>query len=172
MGRQEDRRGVRSRLKVLAAAAVLFAALAGGKAAQASTPKILPWPQRPSLAAVAHTLHYYGGPVMAYDRNVLVLWGTHTNSLRAGPLNSLLTDMATVGNSNPYNVPLEYGTQGLSGTNQPLTIDSEYSGTAVQTNPTKCSGTTACTLQDADVVAELNAQITAGVLPAPVQAFG
>jgi PKD repeat protein len=132
-------------------------------------PVPLPIPQ-PLQSAAPVNLSYWGGPIMPFTENALVLWGGagHTSSLTAG-LPGFLTAFANAGNANPYNVALEYRTQGQSGTttNQPLTIASRYLGTYTIT-PT----IPATNLSDGDVAAELAKQIAAGALPPPRVAFG
>ena len=55
---------------------------------------------------------------------------------------------------------------------QPITNDSEYGGTPITLVPTKCGTSAGCTVEDADIQNELNAQVNAGNLPSPKQAFG
>lgn len=129
----------------------------------------VPFPRPFTNFAAAH-LTYYGGPVMPFTENAIVLWGStgHTTALTTA-LPSFLTDFANSGNGNPYNIALEYHTQGLSGstTNQPLTIGSRYLGAYTITPSTSSTN-----LTDAQVSAELKAQIAAGHLPAPRASFG
>jgi len=115
-------------------------------------------------------LTYYGGPVMAFTENAIVVWGGsgHASSLTSG-LPGFLTSFANAGNANTYNAALEYGTQGLAGTttNQPLTLASRYLGSF-----TISPSTSSTNLSDAQVASELIAQIGAGALPPPRVAFG
>src|SRR5437016_14354308 len=86
----------------------------------------VPIPQPVANRPSAH-LTYYGGPVMAFTENAIVLWGGtgHTNTLTSG-LPGFFTSLADAGNANTYNTALEYETQGVGGTttNQPLTLAS------------------------------------------------
>src|SRR5205085_4657680 len=96
----------------------------------AASTRPVPIPQPFGVTAPV-ALDYYGGPVMPFTENAIVLWGAagHTSSLTAG-LPGFLTAIAGAGNANPYNIALDYPTQGLSGTtsNQPLTLASRYLG--------------------------------------------
>jgi hypothetical protein len=137
----------------------------------APAPRTVPVPIPPPFAAAAPVaLNYWGGPIMPFTENAVVLWGSagHTTSLTGG-LPAFLTAFASAGNANPYNVALEYHTQGLGGTttNQPLTLASRYLGSF-----TIAPSITATTISDDQVAAELAAQIGAGALPPPRVAFG
>jgi hypothetical protein len=138
-----------------------------GRAAGASVP--LPIPQ-PFAGLAPVSFKYWGGPIMSVAENENVLWGNsgHNTTLTSN-LPSFLTAFATAGNSNPYNVALEYQTAGRTGTttNQRITIASRYLGTA-----TISPSTPSTTLDDTDVQDELIHQITIGALPAPRVAFG
>jgi hypothetical protein len=129
----------------------------------------VPVPQPFANRAGAH-LTYYGGPVMAFTENAIVLWGGsgHASSLTSD-LPGFFTSFADAGNANTYNAALEYGTQGLAGTttNQPLTLASRYLGSF-----TISPSTSSTNLSDAQVASELIAQIGAGALPPPRVAFG
>src|SRR3954469_19194372 len=135
------RRGSRTgRVALLAVAVALFipgvqssaAAHPPGVTPIASQGRIVPVPIPQAFVnrAGAH-LTYYGGPVMAFTENAIVLWGGtgHTNALTSG-LPGFFTSLASAGNANTYNTALEYDTQGVGGTtpNQPLTLASRYLG--------------------------------------------
>src|SRR5438309_9904101 len=129
----------------------------------------VPIPQAFVNRASAH-LTYYGGPVMAFTENAIVLWGGsgHASALTSG-LPAFFTSFANAGNASTYDAGLEYQTQGLGGTttNQPLTLASRYLG-SFPISPS----TSSTNLTDTQVAAELIAQIGAGVLPPPRVAFG
>src|SRR2546423_5213962 len=123
------RRGSRTgRVALLAVAVALFipgvqssaAALPPGAMPIASLGRIVPVPIPQAFVnrAGAH-LTYYGGPVMAFTENAIVLWGGtgHTNALTSG-LPRPFTPLASAGNANTYDAPLRDGAQGL-GTHQP-----------------------------------------------------
>ena len=126
----------------------------------------VPIPQAFVNRAGAH-LTYYGGPVMAFTENAIVLWGGtgHTNALTSG-LPGFFTSLASAGNGNAYDAALEYGTRGL-GTDQPLTLASRYLGSF-----TISPSTSSTNLTDTQIASELVAQIGAGALPPPRAAFG
>ena len=138
-----------------------------GPATGASVPLPIPQP----LAGLAKVnFHYWGGPIMTFTENETVFWGSsgHNTTLTSN-LPSLLTAFAAAGNSNQYNVALEYQTVGqpLPTSNQRITIASRYLGTA-----TISPSTSSTILDDTDVQAELIHQISIGALPAPRVAFG
>src|SRR6266480_1698970 len=171
------RRGSRTgRVALLAVAVALFipgvqssaAALPPGAMPIASLGRIVPVPIPQAFVnrAGAH-LTYYGGPVMAFTENAIVLWGGtgHTNALTSG-LPGFFTSLASAGNSNTYDAALEYGTHGL-GTDQPLTLASRYLGSFAISPSTSSTN-----LTDTQIASELAAQIGAGALPPPRAAFG
>jgi len=129
----------------------------------------IPIPQPFANTAAAH-LSYYGGPIMAFTENAIVLWGGtgHTSTLTSG-LPDFFTALANAGNANTYNAALEYQTQGRGGTttNQPLTIASRYLGSF-----TIIPSTPSTKLTNTQVATQLIAQIGAGALPPPRAAFG
>ena len=144
--------------------------------AYAKPPQPVPWPT--GAASPTPHLLYYGGPVMAFAQNVEVMWGTHVEAASTTRISAFLDAMARVGPANPYNVALQYGTQGVApvssldaSSNQPLTNQSDYLGQRTIA-PLTCSGTASCTVHDSDLVKELDRQIDAGALPTPRQAFG
>jgi Divergent InlB B-repeat domain/PKD domain/PASTA domain len=129
----------------------------------------VPFPS-PFAAPVPPHLNYYGGPIMPFTENAIVVWGGsgHSSVLTTG-LPSFLADFANAGNANPYNAALEYPTQGLSGTttNQPITMASRYLGSFTITPSTSSTH-----LTDLQVSAELKTQIANGSLPTPRVSFG
>ena len=132
-------------------------------------PLLRPVPIPPPFQSAAPiNLNYWGGPIMPFTENAIVLWGSagHTSSLTAG-LPGFLAAFASTGNANPYDIALEYRTLDLGGTNQPLTLGSRYLGSFAITPTTQ--GTD---LSDSEVAAQLVTQIGAGALPPPRVAFG
>src|SRR5438270_869428 len=161
------RRGSRTgRVALLAVAVALFTPGVHSSAAThppgampiASLGRIVPVPIPQAFVnrAGAH-LTYYGGPVMAFTENAIVLWGGtgHTNALTSG-LPGFFTSLASTGNGNAYDAALEYGTRGL-GTDQPLTLASRYLGSF-----TISPSTSSTNLTDTQIASELVAQIGAG----------
>src|SRR5881275_1499528 len=137
--------------------------------AASTRPVPIPIPQPFGVTAPV-ALDYWGGPVMPFTENAIVLWSAdgYTRSLAAG-LPGFLTAIAGAGNANPYNLARDYPTQGLSGTTstQPFTLASRYLGAFTIT-----PSISATTISDDQVAAELAAQIGAGALPPPRVAFG
>jgi PKD repeat protein len=129
---------------------------------------IVPVPIPQPFVSTAHAhLTYYGGPIMAFTENAIVLWGPtgHSSTLTSG-LPGFLSSFANAGNANRYNTALEYETQGLAG-NQPLTLASRYLGSFTITPSTSSTN-----LSDTDVATQLAAQIGSGNLPPPRLASG
>src|SRR5256886_5481809 len=125
----------------------------------------VPIPQPFANTAHAH-LTYYGGPIMAFTENAIVLWGAtgHSSTLTSG-LPDFFSSFANAGNANTYDTALEYETQGLAG-NQPLTLATRYLGSV-----TIAPSTTSTNLTDGQVAAGLIAQIPRRALPPPRVAF-
>jgi uncharacterized repeat protein (TIGR02543 family) len=141
---------------------LLCGLLAFGQPGNAAATRPLPFPQPFSGAAAPH-LTYYGGPVMTFTENAVVLWGAtgHSTTLTSN-LPGFIAAFANAGNANPYNVALEYRTP-----SQSLTLASRYLGSFTIT-----PSTTATRLSDDQVAAELVSQIGSGALPPPRTAFG
>ena len=133
-----------------------------GQPANAAATRPLPFPQPFGRPSPPH-LTYFGGPVMTFTENALVLWGSagHSTALTAN-LPGFLSAFADAGNANPYDVALEYHTP-----SQPLTLAGRYLGSF-----TIDPSTASTNLSDAAVAAELAAQIGRGALPPPRTAFG
>src|SRR5437762_11833021 len=91
--------------------------------AASTRPVPIPIPQPFGVTAPV-ALDYWGGPVMPFTENATVLWGAagHTSSLTGG-LPGFLTAIAGAGNANPYNIALDYPTQGLSGRSEEHTSE-------------------------------------------------
>ena len=131
-----------------------------GNAAAATRP--LPLTPPFSGSAPPH-LTYYGGPIMPFTENAIVLWGGagHSTTLTAS-LPGFMAAFASAGNANPYDVALEYHTP-----SEPMTIASRYLGSF-----TISPSTTSTDLTDGQVSAELVAEIGRGALPPPRTVFG
>jgi hypothetical protein len=165
---------------LLLTAVAFFALLAFAAPRAQATSRILPFPNPLATLAAVADLKYYGGPVMPYAENKQVVWGASVDAPSADWLSTFFTAVAAAGSASPYDVDLQYGTQGItpeggaSSPNLPLTNDSTYLGSTQITPSLTTCGTTVsrCTVTDAQVRAELKAQIGAGVLPAPQSAFG
>ena len=142
--------------------ALVFAILGFGGPGSAATTRPLPFPQ-PFAPPTPPHLTYYGGPVMTFTENAVVLWGStgHSPTLTAN-LPRFIASFANAGNTNPYNVALEYHTP-----SQALTLASRYLGSF-----TIDPSTASTQLSDGDVAGELAAQIGRGALPPPRVAFG
>jgi hypothetical protein len=141
----------------------LVCALLGfGRTGNAAAARPVPFPLPFTGSAPPH-LTYYGGPVMTFTENAIVLWGAvdHSTTLTAN-LPGFMAAVASAGNASPYNVALEYHTP-----SQALTLASRYLGSF-----TISPSTTATDLTDDQVSAELAAQIGRGALPPPRTAFG
>ncbi len=113
------------------------------------------------------TVRYYGGPVVSDVQVVQVDWGTGIDAAIDGPLGAFFTSVL----DSPYlDWLVEYDTSGqtgyadgLAGSNQTISRGT-FGGRYVIT-----PSTSATTVADATVAAELAAQIAAGKLPAPVK---
>jgi hypothetical protein len=103
-------------------------------------------------------LEYFGGPVIAHAKVVVVLWGSGVD---AAVRSALPGFFSTVLDSPYIDWLSEYDTVLPGGTNQHIGRG-RYGGSVV-IDPAH-AGTT---VDDRDVQAELSAQITAGALPAP-----
>ncbi len=111
----------------------------------------------------ASSMLYYGGPVIAKTKVVVVLWGPNINkslSRTLKPYFQALVNSTYVDQLGQYSTVGITGVNGDPGTNQTIARGS-YGGKFVIT-PTN----TKTTLTDAEVQAELKAQIAAGHLPA------
>jgi len=102
---------------------------------------------------------YYGGPVVSNAEVVVVFWGSsNMDSNTMSGIGGFYTAVLT----SPFMDELtEYNTAGLMGTNQTIghgTLKGAYTVKLINTKTT---------LSDADVQAELVAQVTGGGLPAP-----
>lgn len=111
----------------------------------------------------ASTMHYYGGPVISNVKVYSVFWGANVNSDVKGKIGDFF---AASTNSTYLDWLKEYNTNitamdGRQGTNQSIGRGT-YAG-AFTIQPKNASAS----LQDADVQAELDAQIAVGALPRP-----
>ena len=120
-----------------------------------------------SSAAITPTcsspkLTYFNGPVVSNVQVVPVMWGTYVNTQVSTGIAQFYSDAVI---SNWYDMLSEYASVGV--TNQ--SIGRGTSATAFTITPSRCAATTNCTVTDAQLQAELAAQIQAGNLPAPQQ---
>src|SRR2546426_6943849 len=85
----------------------------------------VPIPQPFANTAHAH-LTYYGGPIMAFTENAIVLWGAtgHSSTLTSG-LPDFFSSFAKVGNANTYDTSLQDETLWLA-SNPAFTPTSRY----------------------------------------------
>ncbi len=125
-----------------------------------------------SAPAGAH-LTYYGGPVISAVQIVIVVYGSgsydsHIASTTAPSMSSFLTQAVTGGLVDFLNT--EYHTNGLSGTTSNQAI-SHGSVLGIYTIAPSAANNGA-TITDAQIQSELQAQITAGHLPAPTYDAG
>lgn len=123
-------------------------------------------PQTTSVTPTCNSpkLSYFNGPVVSNVQVVPVLWGAHVNSQIVQNIAQFYAD-ATV--SNWFDMLSEYSSVG--GTNQ--SIGTGTSVSAFQINPSRCSGTTNCTVTDAQIQTEISNQINASALPQPQSDF-
>jgi MYXO-CTERM domain-containing protein len=125
----------------------------------------------PRAAPVTPHLNYYGGPVISNVEVVMVLWGsgTYESFVEQTSSPSLATFYGGVTNSTHMDWLSEYDTNitavgGGAGTNQTIGRGT-YLNQYLITPSAAASGST---ISDANIQAELVAQINAGHLPAPV----
>jgi hypothetical protein len=117
---------------------------------------------QPDIADIAH-LNYYGGVVLSNVAAVVVFWGPNVNATtrsQIGGFYSAVTNSAYMDWLSEYNTTIP-AQDGGPGTNQ--LIGRGTLASTVTITPSR----TATTLQDTDIQAELNSQISAGFLPAP-----
>ncbi len=107
--------------------------------------------------AGAH-LTYYGGPVISNVQVQVVFWTGGVSGLTQSVIESFYSDVTS---SVYFDLLSEYST--LGGTNQVVGRGTAASSRVIAPGPSR-SGTT---VSDADIQAELSAQISAGTLPAP-----
>ena len=127
-----------------------------------------------SAPAGAH-LTYFGGPVISNIHVVAVFWGTHVNTAitGAGGNTSIAQFFTDITQSRYIDLLSEYSTIGINGAGSPGTSSNQMMGRgqfdgAFTIAPSLCPGTTACSLTDGQIAAELAAQINASHLPQPV----
>ena len=119
--------------------------------------------------AIAHMI-YSGGPVMSNVQVVVVYWGPNVDPIVTAGIFGFYQSLVT---SSFMNLLSEYSTTGLS----PTTDQSIGKGTAIGpiTIAPACSGctTTPGTVTDEQITAEIQNQVSIGMLPAPTSdAFG
>ena len=127
---------------------------------------------QPAVACkAAPTLRYYGGPVLQNAKVYSVNWGSHISAVVTGQMPLFYADVV----ASPYLDWLsEYDTVGLNGLDgKPGSNQGIARGTfagSVTIAPSLCAGAGSpgtCVVTDAQVQAELVAQIGAGHLAAP-----
>ena len=114
-------------------------------------------------------LAYFGGPIVQSPVIVAVFWNSAVNSQLTAPTTGVGQFYADVTQSAYWSWLQEYNTVGLTGGTEQAILPGSYGG-AFTLTPSKCPASTTggCTLSDAQVQAELTAQINSKVLPAPV----
>jgi uncharacterized repeat protein (TIGR01451 family) len=123
-----------------------------------------------SAAPVGAHLTYFGGPVVSNLHVAVVFWGPNVNTAitGAGGIDQFFTDIT---GSRFYDLLTEYSTAGVTSpsnvsTNQVIN-HGQFDG-KFTINPSLCPGPAACSLTDAQIQAELQAQISNAHLPQPV----
>lgn len=117
--------------------------------------------------AISNNLVYYGGPVVANAQVILVNWGTNVPPEVQTDLPTFYGDMVQ---SDYWTILGEYSTNMLGSDGQPGSDQNLGFGSFVASftiSPTLCGGTTACTITDTQIDAELAHQISISALPAP-----
>jgi hypothetical protein len=113
---------------------------------------------------------YFGGPVISNVQPVAVFWSSAVNSQLTATTTGIAQFLEDVGSSTYFGVLSQYSTYGTAlataGTDQWIGNGNPSVKGYILT-PSVCAGTAACTVTDAQIQAELNAQITAGNLPEP-----
>ena len=111
-------------------------------------------------------LAYFDGPIVMQPIIVPVFWSSHVNAALTAPTTGMAQFFADVTQSTYWPWLQEYDTVGLAGgTEQAILGGTATAGVTLV--PSHCAATTTCTVSDAQIQAELNAQIAAKVLPAP-----
>jgi MYXO-CTERM domain-containing protein len=114
--------------------------------------------------AGAH-LEYYGGPVMANVHVIPVFWGSGVSSAITTTSGGIADFYTAITDSRHYDMLKEYSTNivaygGQQGSSQQLGHGTAQAGTPISPSNTKTS------ITDAEIQTELQAQISAGHLPA------
>ena len=118
---------------------------------------------RAEKASAGGGLKYYGGPVISHPKVYAVFWGSKVDpetQSKIGPFYENMLDSTYMDWLNEYKTNLT-AVDGRQGTNQSIGRGS-YGG-SIMITPINASAS----LSDADVQAELDAQIAAGKLPKP-----
>ncbi len=136
-------------------------------------PGMIPWRGAGSPALVTPTcsspkLAYYDGPIMQNPVVVAVFWSSAVN---AEVIKNMAAFYGDVTQTTYWSWLQEYDTVGVAGgSGQVILPTVAPTGTfadGVTLLPSKCATASKCTLSDAQVQTELNAQIEAGHLPEP-----
>jgi hypothetical protein len=107
-------------------------------------------------------MQYYGGPVIGQVKVVPVFWNSSVNALISQNATQFFQDAV---NSPWLDLISAYSTNFSGGTQQTIVRGTAVS--AVTLTPSKCASSSACTLMDSDIQAELAAQIKTNHLPSP-----
>src|SRR4029077_5635407 len=124
-----------------------------------------PGQSAPTPFAGSNLLLYYGGPVMSDAQVVAVFW---TSAVDAGEQSNASPFYSAITNSGWMDLLSEYSTVGLTaqdgmaGSDQIIGHGSFARSQTI--TPSVCASTSACTIDDSQVSAELVAQINAGHL--------
>jgi hypothetical protein len=110
------------------------------------------------------TLSYYDGPVVSNVQIVPVFWSSAVNATLTAPTTGIAQFYADVTTTSAFGMLSEYNTNVNGGTGQSIGVGSAVA--AVTLVPSVCATAAKCTVTDAQVQTELNAQIGAGHLPA------
>jgi hypothetical protein len=120
-------------------------------------------PNAPAVSPSTNpTMLYFGGPVIAKVKVVIVLWGNQvpkTTTSRIKPFFKAITNSTYADQLSQYSTNGITGVNGKPGTNQTIvrgTLRGKFTITPINTSKT---------LTDGDVQAELEAQIASGALP-------
>ena len=115
-------------------------------------------------SSVAQTMQYYGGPVIGQVKVVPVFWNSGVNALISQNATQFFQDAV---NSPWLDLLSAYSTNFSGGTQQTIVRGTAVS--AVTLTPSMCAAgaPSPCDLTDANIQAELAAQIKAGHLPNP-----
>ncbi|HEX8794683.1 MAG TPA: hypothetical protein VF765_27240, partial [Polyangiaceae bacterium] len=114
------------------------------------------------------TLKYYGGPLLQNAQIYMVNWGANVESAITTTMPNFYNDVVQ---STYWDWLAEYNSMGLAGTttNQGISRGTYAGARTITPSMGDCTTGTepGCTIFDSDIQTELNAQITAGQLPAP-----
>ncbi len=152
-------------LFVLALIAALGAAAGPGGPHVMPKTTVRPFGAPPPAAPAGAHLTYYGGRIVPHIQVIQVLWGTgsYATQVSSTATPSVASFYNAVLQGNTWDWLAEYNTPASGGTNQ------QYTRGNFVRQVTITPSTSATTLTDATIQLELQAQITAGHLPAPTK---